>query len=263
MATPTVALVLVSHSRGLAEGVAELARPMAPDVVLLPAGGTDDGRLGTSFDLIGAAVDEALRDGGSAVVLTDLGSAVLTAESVLEMADPAVVARVRLVDAPFVEGAVEAAVVAQAGADLDEVARAARDAGAGYASGRGSAPAAEETAGARPGNAGPPQESTLEGTAATGGATSHGHREVPEARGTAMLRNRLGLHARPAARLVRTASDFDATIAVDGADAKSVLALVALGAVGGQQLVVTASGPDASRAVRAVVAELEEGFGEA
>ncbi|WNB86790.1 HPr family phosphocarrier protein [Cellulomonas sp. ATA003] len=78
-----------------------------------------------------------------------------------------------------------------------------------------------------------------------------------------MLRNRLGLHARPAARLVRTASGFDATIAVNGADAKSVLALVALGAVGGQQLVVTASGPDAPQAVRAVVAELEEGFGEA
>ena len=88
-----VALVLVSHSRALAEGAVELAGQMAPGVLLIAAGGMDDGGLGTSFDAIEAALATATADGGSAVVLTDLGSAVLTAESVLELADPDVASR--------------------------------------------------------------------------------------------------------------------------------------------------------------------------
>jgi len=279
MTPVTVSLVLVSHSRALVQGVVELARQMAPDVLLLPAGGTDDGRLGTGFDLIQRAVDDAVGDGRCAVVLTDLGSALLTTESVLELAEPAVVARVRVVDAPFVEGAVEAAVVAQAGASLDEVADAARRAGLAFGSGD-DAPTADpggstgtSAAEATPG-AGPTPDD--EGATASVGpargtptpeedAAQHaeGDASSSTARGTAVLRNRLGLHARPAAQLARTASGFTSTIAVNGADARSVLSLVALGAVGGQQLVVTAAGPDAARAVRAVVGELEQGFGEA
>jgi PTS hybrid protein len=78
-----------------------------------------------------------------------------------------------------------------------------------------------------------------------------------------VLRNRLGLHARPAAQLVRTVSAFDALVTVNGVDARSVLALVGLGTTGGQQVVVAATGPQARNAVNAVVDELENGFGEA
>ena len=123
-----VALVLVSHSRALAEGAAELAGQMAPGVLLVAAGGMDGGGLGTSFDAIETALATATADGRSAVVLTDLGSAVLTTESVLEFADDDVAARVRIADAPFVEGAVAAAVLASTGAGLAAVSSAATEA---------------------------------------------------------------------------------------------------------------------------------------
>ena len=46
----TVRLVVVSHSEKIADGAVELAAQMAPDVLILPAGGTDDGRIGTSLE---------------------------------------------------------------------------------------------------------------------------------------------------------------------------------------------------------------------
>ncbi|WP_026075499.1 dihydroxyacetone kinase phosphoryl donor subunit DhaM, partial [Cellulomonas massiliensis] len=100
-----VALVLVSHVRELADGAVRLAAQMAPGVAILAAGGLEDGSIGTSYDAVEAALAQATADGGSAVVLTDLGSAVLTTESVLELADEDLAARVRIADAPFVEGA--------------------------------------------------------------------------------------------------------------------------------------------------------------
>jgi phosphoenolpyruvate---glycerone phosphotransferase subunit DhaM len=120
-----VGIVLVSHSDQLACGLREVVRQVGTDAVPVEvAGGTDDGRIGTSYDRIAAAIERADR-GAGVVVLTDLGSAVLTARTVL--ADrPA--ARAVLVDAPFVEGAVAAAVIAGTGADLDTVAAAATEA---------------------------------------------------------------------------------------------------------------------------------------
>ena len=268
--------MLVSHSRALAEGLAELAGQMAPDVALLPAGGAEDGGLGTGFDRVLTAVESAVADGRSAVVLTDLGSAVLTTESVLEALDADDAARVRIAEAPIVEGAVEAAVAAQGGGDLDAVLAAALHAGQVFAtsaaSGEQSLPGA-----APPGSA--PERSAVDtaagasagrdagdepaaGAAPAGGGRS-GLADGPTVRATVVLRNRLGLHARPAAALARTASAFRAHVTVSGADARSVIELVGLGAVGGTEVVVMATGDDARRAVHAVVAELEEGFGEA
>ena len=108
--------MVVSHSAQLAAGVVELAGQMAPDVVLVPAGGMDDGGLGTSLEKVMSAM--GLADGGAgAVVLTDLGSAVMTAEAALEfMGNPETV---RLADGPLVEGAVAAAVAAQSGGPLE------------------------------------------------------------------------------------------------------------------------------------------------
>jgi len=237
--TARVALLLVSHSSTLADGAADLAAQMAPNVLLVAAGGLEDGSLGTSFDLIGAGLETAAQDGRSVVVLTDLGSAVLTTESVLEFADDEVSDRVRLADAPFVEGAVAAAVTAAGGADLAAVLAAAELAGASFTAAAGHAgtsPAVAPTA------------------APLVGATMQD---------TAVLRNPLGLHARPAARLARTAAGFEATVTVNGADAASVLALIGLGVVGGQTITVTAAGPQASTALVAVIDEIEAGFGEA
>jgi dihydroxyacetone kinase phosphotransfer subunit len=123
-----VGIVLISHSSGLAEGAAELAGQVAAGARVVPAGGTDDGRLGTSTDLIAAAITAA--DTGDGVVLIpDMGSSVLSALALLADLDPESSGKqIRLADAPFVEGAVAAAVAASGGLDLTAVASAAEEA---------------------------------------------------------------------------------------------------------------------------------------
>lgn len=234
-AVARVALVLVSHSEQLARGVAELAAQMAPQVLLLAAGGDGAGGLGTSFERVEDAVARATQDGRSAVVLTDLGSAVLTTESVLDLAEPEVAARVRIADAPLVEGAVAAAVTAHGGGGLDAVLASAEHAGSTFAPSAG-----EATAGTPAAQAG----------------------EAVEGMAVVTLRNPLGLHARPAAMLARMVAGFDAAVTVDGVNAASVLELMKLGATGGQELTVRASGTEGRAALDAVVEAVEGGFGE-
>ncbi|MFT3860202.1 dihydroxyacetone kinase phosphoryl donor subunit DhaM [Micropruina sp.] len=119
----SIAFVIVSHSAKLAQGVVELARQMATDVEFRAAGGTADGGIGTSFDLIYAAVDELTGSGHHVAVLTDLGSADMTVEAVLELFDTEAV---QFCPGPLVEGAVAAAVTAQVGGDLAAVRKAAQ-----------------------------------------------------------------------------------------------------------------------------------------
>lgn len=228
-----VALVLVSHSAAAAEGTAEIARQMAPDVLVLPAGGTAEG-IGTSFDRIEAALEQARGEGSGVVVLTDLGSAVLTTESVLEALDEP--DDVRLAAAPFVEGAVAAAVAAQGGADVDAVEAAARQAASLFL-----APAPAPTEG----------EVTDAAPEEDGAVTA-----------TTTLRNPLGLHARPAAVLARAVADLDVRLTVNGVNGASVLGLLQLGATGGTELRIEAHGAQAQQAVETVVSMVEEGFGE-
>ncbi|WP_328557188.1 MULTISPECIES: PTS fructose transporter subunit IIA [unclassified Streptomyces] len=124
-----VGIVLVSHSAAVAASVAELATGLAGGGAIAPvspAGGTLDGGLGTSAELIAAAAASVDRGAGIAV-LTDLGSAVLTVKALLAEGDE-LPDNTRLVDAPFVEGAVAAVVTASAGADLAAVEAAAADA---------------------------------------------------------------------------------------------------------------------------------------
>ncbi|WP_309053891.1 PTS fructose transporter subunit IIA [Streptomyces sp.] len=129
MSAGRVGIVLVSHSAGVAAAVAELARGLAgggDTAPVRPAGGTPGGGLGTSAELIAEAA-RAVDGGAGVALLVDLGSAVLTVKALLaeggELPEGA-----RLVDAPFVEGAVAAVVTASAGAGLDEVAAAASEA---------------------------------------------------------------------------------------------------------------------------------------
>ncbi|WNI19287.1 PTS fructose transporter subunit IIA [Actinacidiphila sp. ITFR-21] len=127
-AAPLVGVVLVSHSAAVAEAVAELAAGLtggAGDVPVAPAGGGPDGGLGTSSDRIAAAARSVDRGAGVAVIV-DLGSAVLTVKALLAEAE--LPEGTRLVDAPFLEGAVAAVVTASAGADLAAVEAAAAEA---------------------------------------------------------------------------------------------------------------------------------------
>src|ERR1700744_3600156 len=123
----TVGIVLVSHSAALAEGAAELAGQVAGGTVaVIPAGGTDDGDLGTSAAKVEQAIKQADR-GAGVLIVPDLGSAVLTVRALL--ADPEdLPGPGELADAPFVEGVVAATVTAAAGADIAAVRGAAEEA---------------------------------------------------------------------------------------------------------------------------------------
>ena len=220
-----VGLILVSHSAALAAGVAELAGQMAPEVPIEPVGGDGDGGLGTSFDAVSAALSRVGPAG--AVLLYDLGSAVLTAQSALEFADPDIAARVRILDVPLVSGAVAASVAAAGGADLAAVADAAL------------------------------------GTPSAGSWGSTG----PEIRVTVTLVNDLGLHARPVAAIIRTLEVWEAQVSIGRpgqvpSDARAILRVVRLALRGGESVELSGTGPEAEPAVRAVSDLIATGFGE-
>jgi len=118
---PLVGLVIVSHSAKVADGTLELAAQMAGDEVrIVAAGGLADGAIGTDATRIAAAI-QAADAGAGVVVMTDLGSAVLSASTALEMLDAEQAARVRLSRGPIVEGAIVAAIQASVGDNLEVV----------------------------------------------------------------------------------------------------------------------------------------------
>ena len=121
-----VGMVLVSHRPKIAEGTADLVRQMAGEVEISAVGGDSEGGFGTDPERIQAAVEGLGAD--EILLFMDLGSAVLSAEMVLEMLSEEDRGRVRLVDAPFVEGAFSAGVSASAGSDADECVEAAMEA---------------------------------------------------------------------------------------------------------------------------------------
>ncbi|PID98163.1 MAG: dihydroxyacetone kinase [Actinobacteria bacterium] len=234
-----VALVIVSHSDLLARGVTELASQMAPDVVIEPAGGMEDLSLGTSYDRVDAARERAESavggvDGGGLVFLSDIGSATMTIESVLEFADCP--DRCVFVEAPLVEGAIAAAVRAQLGDDLSSVASAAQGAASAFSSAVVSAP-------------------SMPSPAINGGAQPEKNEETVEA--DVVVADPVGLHARPAAMLARLAGSFESDITINGADASSVLDVMSLGIAQGQSVHLVATGLDAAQAVQELVEFIE------
>lgn len=121
-----VGTVLVSHSQALAEAMVDYAHMMAPQAVVVAAGGLEDGAFGTSYEKIEAAIERA-QQGDGVVVLMDMGSAVMTVKMVLEDMEDGTAA---MADCPFVEGAVEGTVLAQSGAALTEIVQALSNVGA-------------------------------------------------------------------------------------------------------------------------------------
>ena len=244
-----VGIVIVSHSSPIANGVVELARQMGGEgVAIEPAGGLDEpgNPIGTDAVLVLAAIEKA-DSGDGVLVLMDLGSAVMSAEVALDMLDDEQRARVYLSEAPLVEGAVAAAAVARVGEDLEGVAREARGGLQGKAAHLGV------------------EQSQDAGKAAA--------REEPETGSIKELRltvtNPLGLHARPAARFVRTAGDFEAKIEVTNlttgkgpVSARSLNAIATLGVRHNHDINITARGPQASAALAALQMLADESFGD-
>lgn len=221
----TVGIVFVSHSVKLAEGMTELAGQMAAGVTLVAAGGTDDGSLGTSYDKIESAATAA-NSGDGVVLICDLGSAELTADTYLDTLDED--EKVVRSHGEFVKGGVAAAVAAAAGDDLDQV----------LAAANGDEPAA-------------PSAPASIAADASGAVT-----------GTVEVVNEQGLHARPAAEFVKAASGYDAAITVNGVDAKSLLGIMAMGARRGTTLEISATGSQAHEAVDGLIDLVRSGFDE-
>jgi len=239
-----VGIVVVSHSADVADGVVELAREMGGEEVRIePAGGMADPPrgIGTDAELIKGAIERAAGDDG-VLVLMDLGSALMSAEMAVEMAENA--PRVVLSEAPLVEGAIAAAATARGGADLDAVAAEARGALA-------------------------PKAVQLGVEDADGDA---GGADVVEDGGETLrvtVENRLGLHARPAARLVATVGRFDADVSLVNestgagpASARSLTGVATLGVRQGHEVLVRARGNDAGAALEAIAALARENFGD-
>lgn len=119
-----VGIVIVSHSEKVAQGVVELCRQMASGVPMAAAGGLPDGGIGTDFQKIYEAVESVQSEDG-VVVLFDMGSALMTAEMVVDAFEGIAI---KLADAPILEGSIAAAIAANIGLPLDLVVQSANEA---------------------------------------------------------------------------------------------------------------------------------------
>lgn len=242
-----VGIVVVTHSAVLGQGVKELADQMTQGrVPLAVAGGIDDPEhpIGTDPVRVMAAIEE-VQQGDGVLVLMDLGSALMSAETALDLLPPEVAAQVRLCAAPLVEGVMAAAVQASIGADLDTVAREAESALAVKAELLGMAPPQSE----------PAPDATPAAPATAGG------QEL-----TLMVPNRLGLHARPAARIVTALGPFVAEVQLVRGErvvsARSVNRIATLAVRGGDTVTFRATGADAAQALKALADLAAENFGD-
>lgn len=233
-----VGIVLVSHSRALAKAALSLVRQVAsPQVQIEIAAGTgnDHAEFGTDATEISAAIQLVFNPQG-VLVLMDLGSAILSAETALELLPVEIAAGVRLCPAPFVEGAIAAAIQAGLNSDINIV----------YA---------EAVAALRPKH--DQLELAVDKTANSDVA------QVVNASGsssiTVTIRNKHGLHLRPAARFVQIASAYNVDVVVQRADSsgptvsgKSLSQLMSLGVSQGDVITITAKGKDSADAIRAL-----------
>lgn len=239
-------MVLVSHSRLLAEGAAELARAMAGDAVqVVAAGGMEppETALGTDATRVARAIEAAWSERG-VLVLMDLGSALLSAEMALEFLPEEQRGRVVLTSAALVEGAVAAAVAARIGAGLEQV--------------RAEAQGALAAKSLQLNGPDSPLTASAGAELPTEGLELVVTVDLP-----------LGLHARPAARVVQASAGLDATVVASNAStgagpvsASSFNALARLQIRSGEKLRLLAAGPEAARAIEAFRSLAERRFDE-
>lgn len=232
-----IGLVLVSHSAALAAGVRELAEGMARVPIALAAGIDDpDHPIGTDALKVLAAIESVYSPDG-VVVLMDLGSALLSAETALELLDDDKRPHVFLSDASFVEGAIAAAVQAGIGSPVERV----------LAEARGALAAKQSS-----------DQSRLPVLPAEPSRSALSIRLI--------VPNRLGLHARPSARLVSVVGQFKAAVTLRmgerSADARSINSVALLGARQGDELEILAAGDDAQAALDAIRRLADDNFGD-
>lgn len=239
-----IGIVVVSHSRPLAEAAVALVHALLPldeGPEIAVAAGTSDGGLGTDVAAISIAI-QAVDSGDGVLVLLDLGSAILSAELAVEFLDAGLSDRVVLSPAPLVEGLLAAAAAASGGAALDATAAEARSALAGKA--------AQLDPGAEPGVDAPVRPPLR----LPRPEADERPRRVPLTWRTP-VDNTHGLHIRPAAAIVTALRGVDADVAISNATtgsgpapAGSLARLAALEIRQGQILEARITGPEARRA---------------
>ncbi|MFC5370284.1 dihydroxyacetone kinase phosphoryl donor subunit DhaM [Arcanobacterium bovis] len=261
----SVGIVVVSHSRALAEAAVELANIMvhadAPSIAI--AAGLDDGGFGTDATQIMSAIEEV--DGGDGVVIfVDMGSAVMSAQTAIELLD----SDARILSAPFVEGITAGMVAAATGADLAQVVKLAEGSLNAKAQAVGDDFASESGEGCC-GNGGccAADNSTATSVPVPSSATSVHGSESAACEADVEIINEIGLHARPAGKLAQLVSEYDAVVEIscdgrESVEADSMMDLMALGATFGQTLHVRASGAQKEEALAAVLEFVRSGMGE-
>jgi phosphoenolpyruvate---glycerone phosphotransferase subunit DhaM len=116
-----VGIVIVSHSRDIAKGTADMVRQMVgKEIKVAYCGGNPEGGLGTSVPNIIDAINDVWSPKGVAI-LVDLGGAETNSEMAVEMLQPEKRSVVVVCNAPIVEGAVMAATEAAGGSSLEQV----------------------------------------------------------------------------------------------------------------------------------------------
>lgn len=236
-----VNLVLVSHSYTLACGVAELAEQMNQGCQIAVAAGLEEpeNAIGTDAVRIMTAIEQVYSPDG-VVVLMDLGSAILSAETALDLIDPEMAENVKLCSAPLVEGAIAAAISASSGASLQEVLLEAENAISAKQLQLGINIVTPALENARP--------------------------SATALRFDWTVVNPHGIHARPAAKLVELASRFHAKLWVENqhrfADLKSHNQIIQLQIRAHQPIVFYAEGEEAEQALAALKQLAAQHFGE-
>jgi phosphocarrier protein FPr len=214
------------------------------DVKSAIAAGMDDAEnpFGTDVMQVYQAIESVYSDSG-VVVLMDLGSAVMSAEMALEFLPEDRRSKVKLCEAPLVEGTIAAMIQASAGADIEQVMAEAR--------GALGAKAAQLSL----------EVSHLEVV------TNEAKQGASEVQLT--VKNQMGLHARPAAKFVATACRFESEISVRNVSAssvpvngKSINQVITLSVRQGQTIAISAHGSDVVNALAALQALVGANFGE-
>lgn len=116
MTKPT-GILLVSHVSEIAEGLTQLLKQVAGDISIKTAAGTEEGDIGTSFDLISETLESFEEE--SVICFYDLGSAKMNLEMAIETSDK----KVELMKTALIEGAYTAASLLQADVQPEEINR--------------------------------------------------------------------------------------------------------------------------------------------
>lgn len=114
-------VIVVSHSSDITKGILKLINEMVvlgEKVLLYEAGGTDDGRLGTSAIKVKECIERCAQC-DNILIFYDIGSSVMSAEMAIELLeDQDLASKVKILDSPIVEGAFAATVTASTTTDI-------------------------------------------------------------------------------------------------------------------------------------------------